>query len=104
MKNILIGLYVPSVMTSCTQKEQKITPVPFNQVMLTGGLWKDRMETEIKTTVPFSVDQSEPAIECFCRALAFLRGEPTDLPEAHRFVNSDPYKVMNYSSVAICIL
>ena len=53
MKNVLTGLFLLILATACSEEEpQTITPVPFNQVTLTDGFWKNRMQTEINVTVP----------------------------------------------------
>lgn len=62
------------------KKAGTITPVPFNEVTLTGGFWADRMRTELDVTVPFSVSQCGPAVERFRRCAAYMRGEETELP------------------------
>lgn len=101
MKNVLIGSLMVLLLAACSKEKQEIIPVPFNQVTLTDGFWKERMKTEINVTVPFSVAQSEPAIERFRRCAAFLAGKPTDLPETHRFISSDLYKVMEGVSYSL---
>ena len=69
MKNVLTGLFLLILATACSEEEpQTITPVPFNQVTLTDGFWKNRMQTEINVTVPFSVEQSR-AFPALCRFL-----------------------------------
>lgn len=73
MKNVLTGLFLLILATACSEEEpQTITPVPFNQVTLTDGFWKNRMQTEINVTVPFSVEQSAPAVERFPALCRFL--------------------------------
>ena len=63
MKNVLTGLFLLILATACSEEEpQTITPVPFNQVTLTDGFWKNRMQTEINVTVPFSVEQSSGVV------------------------------------------
>ncbi len=94
---MFFGAMIALALSGCheaTDSKENITPVAFNQVKLTDGFWKQRMETELKTTIPFSVAQSEPAVERFRRAAAFLAGQPTELPVPHRFISSDLYKVM----------
>lgn len=104
MKNVLTGLFLLILATACSEEEpQTITPVPFNQVTLTDGFWKNRMQTEINVTVPFSVEQSAPAVERFRRCAAFLAGDSTALPETHRFISSDLYKVMEGVSYSLMI-
>ena len=72
MKNVLTGLFLLILATACSEEEpQTITPVPFNQVTLTDGFWKNRMQTEINVTVPFSVEQcpGSRAFPALCRFL-----------------------------------
>lgn len=80
--------------THTTDKKEEITPIPFNEVSLTEGFWKNRMKTELEVTVPFSVAQSEPAVERFRKAAAYMAGDTTQVPVPHRFISSDMYKVM----------
>lgn len=101
MKNVLTGLLMVFLWAACSEEKLEITPVPFNKVTLTDGFWKERMKTEINVTVPFSVAQSEPAIERFRRCAAFLAGDSTALPQTHRFISSDLYKVMEGVSYSL---
>lgn len=104
MKHVLTGLFLLLLTTACSEEgRQTITPVPFNQVTLTDGFWKERMQTEINVTVPFSVEQSAPAVERFRRCAAFLAGDSTALPETHRFISSDLYKVMEGVAYSLMI-
>ena len=80
--------------THTTDKKEEIIPIPFNEVSLTEGFWKNRMKTELEVTVPFSVAQSEPAVERFRKAAAYMAGDTTQVPVPHRFISSDMYKVM----------
>ena len=70
--------------THTTDKKDEITPIPFNEVSLTEGFWKNRMKTELEVTVPFSVAQSEPAVERFRKAAAYMAGDTTQLQHTHR--------------------
>ena len=48
-----IWLCAFSLLWGCSKNEtatEKITPVPFNEVSLTEGFWKDRMKTDVKLT------------------------------------------------------
>lgn len=101
MKRLLITLSACTALTACTQPADTITPVPFNEVTLTGGFWQQRMEAELDVTVPFSVAQCAPAVERFRRCAAYRRGEQTPLPEPHRFISSDLYKVMEGVAYAL---
>ena len=87
-----IWLCAFSLLWGCSKNEtatEKIIPVPFNEVSLTEGFWKDRMKTELDVTVPFSIRQSEPAIDRFRQAAAYLAGDTTQVPVPHRFISSD---------------
>lgn len=102
-KKVAILVTTLIVTASLGKSKAEITPVPFNKVTLTEGFWKDRMKTEIENTIPFSVEQSEPAIERFRRCAAFLAGEETPLPNPHRFISSDLYKVMEGVAYSLMI-
>lgn len=103
MRHLLVGFSLCILSTACMEEEQQIIPIPFNQVTLTDGFWKERMKTEISVTVPFSVYQSAPAVERFRRCAAFRAGKPTELPETHRFISSDLYKVMEGVAYSLMI-
>ncbi|MBR5963513.1 MAG: glycoside hydrolase family 127 protein [Bacteroidaceae bacterium] len=92
-KTLLLSILLVSLI-GCGSKEEAITPVAFTDVQLTGGFWLPRMQTELDVTVPFSVEHSAPAVERFRRCAAFRAGEETELPQPHRFISSDLYKVM----------
>jgi len=78
----------------CTLSLPEIKPVPFTQVKLTNGFWQQRMKTELDVTVPFSVQHAAPAVERFRRCIDFVNGRSKQLPQTHRFISSDLYKVM----------
>ena len=97
MKTFRFWALAPIFLWGCTQsldKKEEIIPIPFNEVSLTDGFWKDRMKTELEVTVPFSVQQSGPAIERFRQAATYMAGDTTQVPKPHRFISSDMYKVM----------
>lgn len=103
MKKI-IWLCAFSLLWGCSKNEtatEKIIPVPFNEVSLTEGFWKDRMETELNVTVPFSIRQSEPAIDRFRQAAAYMAGDTTQVPVPHRFISSDLYKIMEGAAYSL---
>lgn len=81
MKNLFVTLLTcGGLLAAHAESAAPITPVPFNEVTLTDGFWKQRIRTELDVTVPFSVRQCAPAVERFRRCAAFLRGEKTELP------------------------
>lgn len=93
MRKLLVLWAIACMMPSAHSNAQ-VNPVQFDHVELTGGFWKARMRTELDVTVPFSVKQSAPAVERFRRCADFVAGKKTELPETHRFISSDLYKVM----------
>ncbi len=92
MRKVLFAVVIIAL-TSCAGDEA-IVPVAFTDVHLTGGFWQPRMQTELDVTVPFSVEHGTPAVERFRRCAAFRAGEETELPQTHRFMSSDLYKIM----------
>ena len=66
VNRLLMSMAVlPFVLYSCSSDKGRITPVPFNEVVLEDGFWKTRMKTELEVTVPFSIEQCRPAVERF---------------------------------------
>lgn len=101
-KTIWLGAFLLLCGCSCNEKNlDEITPVPFNEVTLTDGFWKDRMATELDVTVPFSIQQCEPAIDRFRKAGAYMSGDTTQVPSPHRFISSDLYKVMEGAAYSL---
>lgn len=80
-----------------------ITPVPFNEVTLDGDFWGQRMDIELSTTVPFSLDHCAEAIERFEKCVAFVEGTSKELPQTHRFISSDMYKVLEGAAYSLMI-
>jgi len=95
MKHSFVILFSALAMTACSNAtDTSIKPVPFTDVKLTNGFWQKRMATELDVTVPFSIQHGEPAVERFRRCADFMAGKETELPQPHRFISSDLYKVM----------
>ena len=103
MRKILTICLAGMAAISCTSEKQEIKQVPFNEVTVTGGFWQQRMETELNTTVPFSLDHCDTAIKRFEQAIAFLEGRSEELPETHRFISSDMYKVMEGAAYSLML-
>ncbi|MCP4785708.1 MAG: hypothetical protein GY903_24930 [Fuerstiella sp.] len=71
-----------------------LKPVPFNKVEMTSDFWRPRLETQRKTLVPFAFEKTQPGVEHLKAARDFLAGEKVEGHRAHRFIDSDLYKVM----------
>ena len=71
-----------------------LKPVPFNKVEMTSSFWRPRLETQRKTLVPFAFERTQPGVEHLQAARDFLAGKKVEDHRAHRFIDSDLYKVM----------
>lgn len=92
---LILGCNVPLEETSDENNlGYELTPVPFNEVILNDEFWKPRLETQIKTLVPFALDKTIPAVENLEKTAKYLKGEEAELPFPHRYISSDLYKVM----------
>jgi len=80
-----------------------IAPIAFNEVALADEFWLPRLRTQKRTTVTFSFEKAEPAVENLRRCAAFLRGEEGPLPFPHRFVSPDLYKAMEGAAYLLAL-
>ena len=71
-----------------------LKPVPFNQVKMTSDFWRPRLETQRKTLVPWAFERTERGVEHLKTARDYLAGKKVEGHRAHRFIDSDLYKVM----------
>ena len=71
-----------------------LKPVPFNQVEMTSDFWRPRLETQRQTLVPFAFERTQPGVEHLQAARDFLANKKVEDHRAHRFIDSDLYKVM----------
>jgi len=71
-----------------------LKPVPFNRVEMTSDFWRPRLETQRKTLVPFAFERTRPGVEHLQAARDVLAGKKAAGHRAHRFIDSDLYKVM----------
>lgn len=74
--------------------DYSLTPQAFNKVRLEDQFWKPRLETQLKTLVPFALDKTRGAVRSLEMAANFTKGIPDELPKPHRYETSDLYKVM----------
>lgn len=87
-------IYGSSGVRAQTGQDRYLKPLPFNQVELTDHFWRPRLQTQVKTLVPFALDKTIPAVQNLEKTARFRKGDTTDLPFPHRYVSSDLYKVM----------
>jgi len=75
-----------------------LNQVTFNKVKLEDNFWKPRLVIQAKTLVPYALDKTLPAVQNLEKTAKFLKGDTTDLPFPHRFIDSDLYKTMEGAS------
>ncbi len=90
----LIATLVFASASSATAADYPLKPVPFNKVEMTSDFWRPRLETQRKTLVPFAFEKTQPGVEHLKAARDFLAGKKVEDHRAHRFIDSDLYKVM----------
>jgi DUF1680 family protein len=105
---ILTLLGVVLLFTACPKQTEMghdypIRPVPFNKVVLLDDFWLPRLTTQAESTVPHAMEQTIPAVERLRLAGAYLRGEDTKLPQTHRYISSDLFKVMEGAAYTLMI-
>ncbi|MDP6443547.1 MAG: glycoside hydrolase family 127 protein [Pirellulaceae bacterium] len=61
---------------------------------MTSDFWRPRLETQRQTLVPFAFERTQPGVEHLKAARDFLAGKNVEGHRAHRFIDSDLYKVM----------
>ncbi|MEC8936645.1 MAG: beta-L-arabinofuranosidase domain-containing protein, partial [Pseudomonadota bacterium] len=61
---------------------------------MTSAFWLPRLETQRKVLVPFALEKTEPGVAHLQAAADFLKGKTPEGHRAHRFIDSDLYKVM----------
>lgn len=99
---VLIGLSPCVDADPCVEGEHReavpgdyqLKPVPFNEVVLTSDFWRSRLVTQRETLVPFAFERTKPGVEHLRAAGDHLAGKPVTDHRAHRFIDSDLYKVM----------
>jgi DUF1680 family protein len=74
--------------------DDPLRPVPFNQVEMTSDFWRPRLITQRKVLVPFAFEKTEPGVAHLKAAADHLAGRKVEGHRAHRFIDSDLYKVM----------
>ncbi len=71
-----------------------LKPVPYYEVEMTSSFWRPRMITQRETLVPWAFERTEPGVAHLEAAGDFLKGKEVTDHKAHRFIDSDLYKVM----------
>ena len=90
----LLPVMTLALLVGTALADYPLKPVPFNKVEMTSDFWRPRLETQRKTLVPFAFEKTQPGIEHLQTARDFLAGKRVEGHRAHRFIDSDLYKVM----------
>lgn len=88
---LLLALAHSSVATAA---DYSLTPVPYYEVEMTSDFWRPRMITQRDVLVPWAFERTEAGVEHLRAAADFLDGKEVEDHRAHRFIDSDLYKVM----------
>ena len=93
-RTVICLALVSTIHGSVSAADYPLKPVPFNEVEMTSDFWRPRMETQRKTLVPFAFEKTQPGVEHLEAARDYLAGKKVEDHRAHRFIDSDLYKVM----------
>ncbi|NQV33622.1 MAG: hypothetical protein HQ515_13100, partial [Phycisphaeraceae bacterium] len=85
------------------EKDYPLKPVPFNRVKLQDQFWLPRLQIQAETTVPHALRETEPAVERLRLCAAFQKTGEGPLPQPHRFISSDLFKVMEGAAYTLMI-
>jgi len=81
---------------------ENLTFVPFDQIDVRDGIWRPRIRTLVRDTLPHAFTQTEVAQRRLRMCGEWLEsGGTSPKPEAHRFNASDLYKVMEGAALMI---
>jgi DUF1680 family protein len=81
--------------TQVDKPDQTLEPVSFEKVKLQDEFWLPRLITQKETLVPFSMENTEPAVENLRRVGEYLRtGKQQKMLPLMHYVASDLFKVM----------
>ena len=101
MKRLLPTLSLISLFSSLVQAEN-LAFVPFEQVEVRDEIWRPRIRTLVRDTLPHAFTQTEVAQHRLRMCADWLEsGGTTPKPPAHRFNASDLYKVMEGAALMI---
>ncbi|MEZ4775606.1 MAG: glycoside hydrolase family 127 protein [Bacteroidia bacterium] len=89
----------PSPQSSAPSHDYPIHPVPFTNVLIDGGFWLPRLDTNRKVTIPYDFQKCEETgrINNFAIAGGLIKGEF----RGKRYDDSDVYKVIEGASYSL---
>ncbi len=90
----ITALVLASVSLASAGTGYPLKPVSYNHVEMTSDFWRPRMITQRETLVPWAFERTQSGVEHLQAAADFLDGKNVEDHRAHRFIDSDLYKVM----------
>ena len=88
-------IFISCDRTQVDKPDQTLEPVSFEKVKLQDEFWLPRLITQKETLVPFSLENTEPAVENLRRVGEYLRtGKQQKMLPLMHYVASDLFKVM----------
>lgn len=87
----LVAVFLPGFGNAT---DYPLKPVSYYEVDMTSDFWRPRMVTQREVLVPWAFERTEPGVSHLQAAADALDGKKTDDHKAHRFIDSDLYKVM----------
>ena len=93
-RSILVAIPALLAARAASAADYPLRPVPFNEVEMTSDFWRPRLVTQRESLVPWAFEQTQPGVEHLKTARDYLAGKKVEGHRAHRFIDSDLYKVM----------
>jgi len=93
-QSTIVTLFATFLSITLVAADRPLRPVPFNQVEMSSDFWRPRLVTQRKVLVPFAFEKTEPGVAHLKAAADHLAGRKAEGHRAHRFIDSDLYKVM----------
>ena len=88
-------IFISCDLTQVDKPDQTLEPVSFEKVKLQDEFWLPRLITQKETLVPFSLENTEPAVENLRRVGEYLlTGKQQKMLPLMHYVASDLFKVM----------
>lgn len=96
LTNLLLLLVAAGLDTGVgATPDHPLKPIPYYQVDMTSDFWRPRMVTQRKTLIPWAFQRTESGVAHLQAAADKLKGKDVKHHRAHRFIDSDLYKVMD---------
>ena len=91
---LLLVTYPEAGISAEKPSDYPLKPIPYYRVDMTSDFWLPRMVTQRKTLVPWAFERTQSGVAHLQAAADVLKGKKVEKHRAHRFIDSDLYKVM----------